>query len=248
MAKNITFQNTFDYLADTAHSEKAALAMLVKGDKAVFTDCVFLSYQDTLQAKSGRQYYKNCTIKGSVDFIFGNNPAALFEDCDIVTLKTNNSNGGYVTAMKGNAGTNGQKVATYGIVFKNCRLTAEEGVAAHSVALGRPWRADATVAYINCEMGEHIGLNACGESNSRYTSMSGGGLNYPKDAHYAEYGNTGDGAVTEATDDFTMLTAEQAALYTMENIFATTNGDVTYSGEFDAASALSVLQAIEFPA
>ncbi len=232
-ATNIYFENSFDYLNST-ESAKQALAVYCRADKVIFENCTFTGYQDTLEVVEGRQYFKNCTIKGCVDFIFGNNPAVLFDNCDIITVNRNQSNGGYVTAMKGNNGTNGVGVATYGLVFKNCRLTAENGVRDNSVALGRPWRADATVAWINCEMGSHIGLNAFGSGKVRYASMSGGGqTNLPKDAHFAEFGNTGTGAVTEATDDFTMLTAEQAALYTPANIFATKNGDVTYEGEWN---------------
>ncbi len=252
-AKNIYFQNSFDYFnPPQGVGDLQALAMYCRADKVIFENCIFTGYQDTLEVVSGRQYFKNCTIKGSVDFIFGNNPSVLFDNCDIVNRNRGKS-GDYITAMKGNNGTNGSGVATYGLVFKGCRLTAEEGVLDGSVALGRPWRADATVAWINCEMGAHISLTAFGNGYSRYTQMSGGNLtNYPHNAHYAEYGNTGAGAtnqdlfatysyrengktiIVNATEpDFTNLTKEQADLYTPENIFATVNGGVTYTGEWN---------------
>ncbi len=259
IAKNIYFENSFDYFnPPEGVTDLQALAMYCRADKVVFENCIFTGYQDTLEVVEGRQYFKNCTIKGCVDFIFGNNPSVLFDNCDIVSVNRNDKNGGYITAMKGNSGNNGEKVATYGLVFKGCRLTAEAGVLDNSVALGRPWRADATVAWINCEMGAHIGVNACQAGNSRYTSMSGGGqANYPFMVNYVEYGNTGVGAVSEeltmqgtytigwdaalgqtikgtATGpDFKLLSKEQADLYTPENIFATTNGGVTYEGEWN---------------
>lgn len=254
IAKNIYFENSFDYFNPPAGvTDLQALAMYCRADKVIFENCIFTGYQDTLEVVEGRQYFKNCTIKGCVDFIFGNNPAVLFDNCDIVSVNRKNSNGGYITAMKGNNGTNGQQVATYGLVFKGCRLTAETGVIDASVALGRPWRADATVAWINCEMGAHIGKNALGKGKARYTYMEGGGqTNYPFIANFVEYGNTGVGSTTEkllstytarengvtvlhnATDpDFTLLTAEQAAAYIPENIFATTNGGVTYTGDWN---------------
>ncbi len=254
IAENIYFENSFDYFnPPQGVKDLQALAMYCKADKVQFINCTFTGYQDTLEVVSGRQYFKNCTIKGCVDFIFGNNPSVLFDNCDIVSVDRKQSNGGYITAMKGNDGTNGSGVATYGLVFKGCRLTAETGVVEHSVALGRPWRADATVAWINCEMGVHIGLNAQGKGKCRYVSMDGGGItNYPMNAHFAEYGNTGLGVTTEnlyctypervdgnlvitpaTKPDFTNLTKEQADLYTPENIFATTNGAVTYTGEWN---------------
>ena len=254
IAENIYFENSFDYLnPPQGVKDLQALAMYCKADKVQFINCIFTGYQDTLEVVSGRQYFKNCTIKGCVDFIFGNNPSVLFDNCDIVSVDRKQSNGGYITAMKGNDGTNGSAVATYGLVFKGCRLTAEQGVVDGSVALGRPWRADATVAWINCEIGSHISTKAYGKGLSRYSNMDGGGMtNYPMNAHFSEYGNTGAGATTEnlycvyadkvdgqyitvtaTTPDFTNLTQDQAALYTPENIFATTNGGVTYTGEWN---------------
>ncbi len=260
VAKNVYFENSFDYFNPPAGvKDLQALAMYCRADKVIFENCTFTGYQDTLEVVEGRQYFKNCTIKGCVDFIFGNNPSVLFDNCDIVNVKRNKS-GDYITAMKGNNGTNGQGVAKYGLVFKNCRLTSEGGVNDESVALGRPWRADATVAWINCEMGSHIAKKAYGTGGCRYTAMEGGTdengnkiNNMPMNAFYAEYGNTGVGVVTEnlyckytyrdangkviiATGekpDFTLLTKEQADLYTPENIFATVNGGVTYVGEWN---------------
>jgi len=44
----------------------------VSADNAAFVGCKFLGAQDTLYDHSGRHYYKECYIEGSVDFIFGN--------------------------------------------------------------------------------------------------------------------------------------------------------------------------------
>lgn len=259
-ASNIYFENSFDYFRKDITSDKQALAIYVKADKVIFNKCKFTGYQDTLECVSGRQYYYQCEVAGCVDFIFGNNPAALFEDCDIVHKNRNEKNGGYITAMKGNNGTNGEGVADYGVVFKNCRLTAETGVLDGSVALGRPWRADATVSFINCEMGAHIGKNAVGYGSGRYAIMDGGGLtNYPKNARFFEFNNTGAGSTSdvlycryfdytlkkyvEETErpDFTHLTETQANNYTIANIFAKTNGMITYESEWDASSDLNAL-------
>ena len=235
IAENIYFENSFDYFnPPQGVKDLQALAMYSRADKVQFINCIFTGVQDTLEVVSGRQYFKNCTIKGSVDFIFGNNPSVLFDNCDIVSVNRNKK-GGYVTAMKGNDGTNGNAVATYGLVFKGCRLTAEQGIENGTIALGRPWRADATVAWINCEIGAHISIKAYGTGLSRYTYMEGGGVaNYPKDANFFEYGNTGAGAVSaQLNDDFTLLTETEVALYTPANIFATINGGVTYTGEWN---------------
>ena len=63
-AENLTFENSFG-------TGSQAVAVLVEADRAVFKNCRFLGWQDTLYAKNGRQYYENCYIEGTVDFIFG---------------------------------------------------------------------------------------------------------------------------------------------------------------------------------
>jgi len=76
-AENLTFQND-------AGPVGQAVAVRVDGDKAVFLNCRFLGNQDTLylHGRDSRQYYKNCYIEGTIDFIFGWS-TVVFEDCEI---------------------------------------------------------------------------------------------------------------------------------------------------------------------
>jgi pectinesterase len=85
-AYNINFVNS--YGAGTQ-----AVAVTANGDKQGYYACQFKGYQDTLYAKSGKQYYSNCYIEGAVDYIFGD-ATAWFGECRVA------SNGnGYITAM-----------------------------------------------------------------------------------------------------------------------------------------------------
>ena len=84
-AYNINFKNLYGKGAQ-------AVAVTANGDKQGYYACGFYGYQDTLYAKSGKQYYSNCYVEGAVDYIFGN-AAAWFGECTIA------SNGdGYITA------------------------------------------------------------------------------------------------------------------------------------------------------
>src|SRR4029453_7277768 len=74
-AENITFENSFG-------TGSQAVAVLAEADRVVFKKCRFLAWQDTLYAKNGRQYYKDCYIEGHVDYIFGQ-AAAVFDNCHI---------------------------------------------------------------------------------------------------------------------------------------------------------------------
>lgn len=134
-ASNISFENSFG-----AGSQAVALA--IHSDRAVFRNCRFLGWQDTLYAASGRQYYRDCVIEGAVDFIFGN-ATAVFDHCEI-----HSRGSGFIAAQ---SRTRADEPA--GFVFRNCRLT---GPSDARVFLGRPWRSCARVVYLDCWMGDHI--------------------------------------------------------------------------------------------
>ncbi|OQU87513.1 hypothetical protein SORBI_3003G292100 [Sorghum bicolor] len=78
LARNITFKNTSPVPKPGA-TGKQAVALRVSADNAAFVGCKFLGAQDTLYDHSGRHYYKECYIEGSVDFIFGN-ALSLYEE------------------------------------------------------------------------------------------------------------------------------------------------------------------------
>ncbi|MFS0488924.1 pectinesterase family protein [Leadbetterella byssophila] len=168
VAKNITFQNT-------AGPVGQAVAIWVKGDKSYFENCRFLGFQDTLYTygKESRQYYKNCYIEGTVDFIFGSS-IALFENCEIFCKGK-----GYITA----AST--PQWRPYGYVFKNCIIKGEEK---ESHYLGRPWRPYARVVFLDSELSEVIKPE--GWDNWRNPENE-------KTAFFAELGNRGSGAKTD---------------------------------------------------
>ena len=129
MAENITFENS-------AGPVGQALAIRVDGDRAVFRNCRFLGWQDTLFLNRGRQYFEDCYIQGHVDFIFGA-ATAFFERCHIHCLRN-----GYIAA----AST--YDYYPYGFVFSNCKITGEPDVKTY---LGRPWRDFANTIYLDTE-------------------------------------------------------------------------------------------------
>jgi len=178
-AENITFQNS-------SGDQGQGLALRVDADRAVFAHCRFLGWQDTLMINGGRQYFHDCYLEGRVDFIYGD-ATAFFENCEV-----HSKNGGYVTAASTPANH------PFGFVFRHCRLTGDTTPWPDPNApkppkpgkfpnthLGRPWRPDANVIFLECEMGEHIqpeGWNNWGQTA------------YQTTARYGEYASTGPGA------------------------------------------------------
>lgn len=165
-AENITFENS-------AGPVGQAVACFVSGDRATFRNCRFLGSQDTLYTygEGTRQYYEDCYIEGTVDFIFGK-ATAVFNRCSL-----HSKSNGYVTAPATPEGT------AHGYVFHYCTLTADDGV--DKVYLSRPWRPYAQAIYINCNMGKHIvaeGWHNWGKESNEQT------------VNYAEYRSSGEGA------------------------------------------------------
>ncbi|MVN75153.1 pectin esterase [Hymenobacter sp. HMF4947] len=191
-AEDITFENA-------AGPVGQAVALHVEGDRAIFRHCRMLGNQDTLfpAVENSRQYYQDCYIEGTTDFIFGT-ATAVFEGCEIRSKRNS-----YIAA----AATTEREA--YGFVFKNCRLTAD--TAAHKVYLARPWRPHSRTVYLNCTLGAHI-LPA-GWDNWRDAANE-------KTAYYAEYNSTGPGANPGARAKWShQLTAKEAKQYTLQNIF-----------------------------
>jgi pectinesterase len=162
-------------IANMAGEVGQAVALAVEADRCAFENCQLLGRQDTLYADGAntRQYYRNCIIEGTTDFIFGG-ATALFENC-IIRSKANS----YITAASTPEGR------PYGFVFLRCKLTAGEGV--DQVYLGRPWRSFAKTVFVHCEMGSHI--RPAGWHNWNAPEKE-------RTVFYAEGANTGPGADT----------------------------------------------------
>ena len=184
-AENLTFENTYNYLGDGTKSNESADALSSDADNASYINVRILGYQDTLCANKGTQYYYKCYIAGNVDFIYGNEPRALFNDCKLVFRYNANKNSGYVCAPKTSAD------AAYGLTFYKCQVLSEDGCSGSKYYLARPWGADAYITWIDCYMGKILRANAA----NPYADMSG---NSAKVARFYEYGSYGPGYAINA--------------------------------------------------
>ncbi|MFC5463048.1 pectinesterase family protein [Massilia niabensis] len=128
------------------------------GGRLVARNASFWSEQDTIQVKGYSWFYRSL-IAGNVDFIWGGNRAALFEESEIRSLgdSANAQSGGYVVQAR----TLG--ASDPGFVFLNSRLTHGPGPAQNDVPPGTTWLARPgtpqshdKVIYINCRMDAHI--------------------------------------------------------------------------------------------
>ena len=200
--EDITFENT----AGEGKEIGQAVAVFTDGDFLFFHRCRFIGNQDTLYTygrfgKEGgikRNYFLDCYIEGTTDFIFGPS-IAYFENCHLHSKKNS-----YVTAA---STLPGQK---YGYVFKNCRLTADPGI--DKCYLGRPWGAYAKTVFIECELGPHIVADGWHDWEKE------GKPDTKKNSYYAEYRNVGPGAKGPRVKWAHTLTAKEAAGYSFEKV------------------------------
>lgn len=197
-AENITFENS-------AGPVGQAVAIFVAGDRAAFRNCRFLGNQDTMYnyGKNSRQYYENCYIEGTVDFIFGSS-TAYFKNCEIHAKR----DGSYITAASTTQGK------PFGYVFDHCRITTGEKV--ERLYLGRPWRPYAQTVFLYCE------LPACIVPEGWH---DWGKDNLDKTCFYSEYGCTGEGADTSKRVKWSKkLNVKKAAAFSVENVLAGDDG------------------------
>jgi pectinesterase len=193
IAENITFENAAGPVAQ-------AVAVRVDGDRVIFHNCRFKGFIDTLypHGEKSRQYYKNCQIEGTSDFIFGWS-TVVFDSCNIIVKHS----GGTITAASTLPETK------YGFVFLHCRITGD--IQENSVYLGRPWRPYAKTVFIGCYLDKLVhteGWNNWNKPDAEKTS------------YYAEYKNFGPGSDTTKRVPWShQLTDQEAESYNFANIY-----------------------------
>ncbi|XP_047960724.1 pectinesterase-like [Salvia hispanica] len=180
IAKDIGFENT------AGVDGYQALALRVSGDRAIFYNVKVDGYQNSLCADVYRQFYSNCTITGTTDFVFGD-ALALFQNCTFVA-RTPGANRESVVFAQGRNDSNSNSV----FVVQNGRITAEPALLEVQPPdrsyLGHPWKPYSRTIIMHTEIGNFI--NPVGWS----TWIGKLGLNT---CYYGEYENTGPGSETK---------------------------------------------------
>lgn len=176
IARDMTFEN---YAGPAKHQ---AVALRVGADHAVVYNCNIIGYQDTLYVHSNRQFFRECAIYGTVDFIFGN-AAVVFQNCSIYARKPMAMQKNTITAQ--NRKDPNQNT---GISIHACRLYAAPDLVpskgSFPTYLGRPWKLYSRVVYMLTFMGDHIHPRGWLEWNTTFALDT---------LYYGEYMNYGPG-------------------------------------------------------
>lgn len=192
-----------------------AVALISTADQSVFYRCRIDAFQDSLYAHSNRQFYRECNIYGTVDFIFGNS-AVVFQNCNILPRQPMPGQQNTITAQ-GKFDPN----QNTGISIQNCTLSPYGNLSNVQTFLGRPWKNYSTTVFINNIMGNLIDPKGW---------LPWVGTTAPDTIFYAEFANFGPGAVTKnrvTWKGLKYITSKQASKFTVNSFI---NGDKWING------------------
>ena len=176
----MTFRNT------AGAAKHQAVAVRNSADLSTFYQCSFEGYQDTLYAHSLRQFYRDCDVYGTVDFIFGN-AAAVFQNCNLFPRLPMAGQFNAITAQ-GRTDPN----QNTGTSVHNCTIRAAPDLAASNATaaktyLGRPWKEFSRTVFMQSYIDSSVDPAGWREWNGDFALST---------LFYAEYGNTGPGSDT----------------------------------------------------
>ncbi|PRQ26416.1 putative pectinesterase [Rosa chinensis] len=181
IAKGITFENS------AGPSKHQAVALRSGSDLSVFYQCSFVGYQDTLYVHSLRQFYSECDVYGTVDFIFGN-AAVVLQNCNLYARKPNENQKNIFTAQ-GREDPN----QNTGISILNCKVTAASDLipvkSTFKTYLGRPWKEYSRTVYLRSSIDDVVDPAGWLEWNGTFALST---------LYYGEYLNRGNGSDTSA--------------------------------------------------
>lgn len=179
ICKSMGFSNTAGAI------KHQAVALRVQSDMSAFFNCRMDAFQDTLYAQTHRQFYRNCVISGTIDFIFGMSTTVI-QNCLIIVRKPMENQRNIVTA-------NGRayKHQKTGFVIHNCRIVPDRFLSPVRTQvksyLGRPWKECSRTVFLESQIGDLIQPEGFLEWDGDFAL---------KTLSYAEYNNRGPGADT----------------------------------------------------
>ncbi|KIY73292.1 carbohydrate esterase family 8 protein [Cylindrobasidium torrendii FP15055 ss-10] len=201
---NVNLVNSFGQ----ASSDGQALALSAYGSSAYY-GVSFVSWQDTVLAQSGVQFYGSSYIEGATDYIFGQDACAFFHKCTIAS-----AGAGYITA-NGRESSDGDSIY---VINESNIITADSASddLSGKVYLGRPWREYARVVFTSNTLGNLI--------NSEGWRIWNSGDERTDNVLFAEYASSGDGANDDGRADFATILSS-ASGYSISDILGSDYAD-----------------------
>ncbi len=234
--QDLTIQNALDYYKN---DNGRAVALWDQGTKTICKNVRLLSYQDTYYSnlQGAVKYFDDCEIHGTVDFICGD--GSVYFKNNLLYCEKRKASGGGSDALTANNGIASDK----GYVFEGCTVKSECPV----VSFGRAWNNTPSVAFLNTLVDYSAGEFSFdnGGDIQRWTKKLMNQNAWPKFGEYNTHLTDGtvltpasnvvtflDEKSGNATQNIeTVLSAEQAAAYTMENTLGEWAATATHDAE-----------------
>lgn len=223
--QDLTIQNALDYYGSGAAGR--AVCLQDKGANTIAKNVRMLSYQDTYYSnKASNFYWEDCEIHGTVDYLCGDGNV-VFNRCTFVNESRS------ATSRNGDCTIAAPYMSSsikWGYVMLDCNIVTNSV----SFNFGRSWGGNSTLAYIRTTIQEPGrlaknrfstgGMNVAAYSFKEYGTMDAEGNVISPESNILEFTHSSGNRKYE-----TILTDEEAAEYTLENIYGTWAPDVTAS-------------------
>ncbi|PWA65937.1 plant invertase/pectin methylesterase inhibitor superfamily [Artemisia annua] len=204
IAKGITFEN---YAGPAKHQ---AVALRATSDFSVFYKCSFVAYQDTLYVHTFRQFFRECDIYGTIDFIFGN-AAVVFQKSNLYARQPDLNQKNLFTAQ----GRDDPNQNT-GISLIECKIAAGSELIPNQTMfksyLGRPWKQYSRTVIMKSYIGDLIDPKGWLEWSGDFALST---------LYYGEYLNRGPGSSTSGRVTWpgykVIMNETEAGLFTVGN-------------------------------
>lgn len=202
-----------------------ATALYTSNDRVVLNRCGIISFQDTWLTSfyhpNRRHYAVNCLIQGAVDFIYGQ--GNVFFDSDTLYIMRKES--GYIVAP------NHDPETRWGYVFRNSVITAPGDPIETWTYLGRPWHSSPKVAFINTKSyvtlppeGWYHHMGGLPAVFAEYNTVDSQGRPLDLSRRCSRYWIEDSKGDTAWCTSKAVITADEAALYTVDNVLSGTDG------------------------
>ena len=257
--QDLTLWNNLDYFAAIAAGLGGARAVCLqdKGTQTICKNVRLLSNQDTYYSNKigALKYFENCEIHGTVDFICGD--GSVYFKNNVLVGEQRNANGGGANAITAsNADANDK-----GYVFDSCRVIYSENIvgAKPVMSFGRSWNNAPKCVFLNTTLddsnGELIMTKDASQQKDKIQRWTLGAMNVLPEL-FGEFNSMDkNGNVISPSSNVqtfvlgtaekemeTILTADQAATFTIEN----TLGTWAATAQADAKQAVCEKTAAEF--
>lgn len=221
--KHIYFENLTFKATNNPDVTQYNIAIYAEGEQNIYKNVRFLGHQDTQRTGGDRHYMKDCEIHGTIDFIYGSGNV-FYDECYIYLEKRNKmmlESTTWDTACVIAAGSH-NITEVWGHVFNHCTIDGDP-TNDNRYSLGRPWHNCARAVYINTVMKIKpfaFGWTSMGNPPTLYTeygSVDAQGNPIDLSQRHNKYLYNDSLYVCDFSP---VLTAEEAAKYTLRNVLA----------------------------